>query len=107
MKDEDGEWLEGQQNLCILIRDYFIVLFTTNDNEVDSGDFLGAVNSYVNVEQNEELTKEFSQEEFTAASKQMHSDTSAGHDGFNPAFYQRCWNTVGEDVFREAKQWLV
>ena len=30
---------------------------------------------------------------------QMHLDKSPGPDGFNPAFYQRFWDLVGDDVY--------
>lgn len=56
--------------------------------------------------QNEELTKEFSMEEFSIAIKQMHLDKSPGPDDFNPGFYQNCWSKVGLTIFAEGCKWL-
>lgn len=36
----------------------------------------------------------------------MRPNKSPGPDGFNPAFYQKIWNVVGEDVFLACTKWL-
>ena len=36
----------------------------------------------------------------------MHPDKSLGPDGFNPAFYQRFWDIVGDDVYRDGLEWM-
>ena len=37
---------------------------------------------------------------------QMHPDKSPGPDGFNPAFYQRFWDLIGDDVYRDSLEWM-
>lgn len=105
-KGDDGIWVKYQSNLGRLIGNYFTNLFTTSKNEVEGNWFFGAVFKRITVEQNDELVRDFSMNELKKAIKQMHIDKLSGLNGFNPAFYQHCWPTVGEDIFREAKHWL-
>lgn len=62
--------------------------------------------SVITAGQNTDLIRDFTREEFQLAIKQMHPDKAPGPDGFNPAFFQRCWETVGNDIFLEGKRWL-
>ena len=36
----------------------------------------------------------------------MHPDKAPGPDGFNPAFYQRFWPLLGNDVYQTCSKWL-
>ncbi|CAN0857942.1 hypothetical protein LINGRAHAP2_LOCUS7002 [Linum grandiflorum] len=36
----------------------------------------------------------------------MDPNKSPGPDGFNPRFYQRFWDLVGDDVFSTCSAWL-
>ena len=36
----------------------------------------------------------------------MHPNKSPGPDGFNPAFYQRFWDLVGDDVYLDSLDWM-
>ena len=36
----------------------------------------------------------------------MHPEKSPGPNGFNPAFYQRYWSTVGNDVVRLCQEFF-
>lgn len=46
------------------------------------------------------LNRDFSAEEVEKAVRNMGSFKAPGPDGFQPIFYQRCWETVGESVIR-------
>lgn len=59
---------------------------------------LDCVQTHVTPEQNDQLTQEFTAEEVKGALFSMHSDKSLGPDGMNPAFYQRFWNIIGNDI---------
>lgn len=37
-------------------------------------------------------------EEIWEAVRNLPKDSAAGNDGFTGAFFQACWNTIGEDV---------
>jgi hypothetical protein len=49
------------------------------------------------------LDGSFSMEEITAVLKDMPSDHAPGPDGFNGAFFKRCWPIIKEDILRSCK----
>ncbi|KAM6558835.1 uncharacterized protein LOC133033269 [Cannabis sativa] len=59
---------------------------------------LDGVRPSVSREQNDELLLPISEEEVRSALFQMHPDKSPGPDGMTPAFYQKHWSIVGQDV---------
>ncbi|KAH9684396.1 reverse transcriptase domain-containing protein [Citrus sinensis] len=60
--------------------------------------FLQCVATKVTSEHNSMLLAPFSAIEVKDAVFGMHPDKSPGPDGMNPAFYQKFWHIVGEDV---------
>ncbi|KAK9095100.1 hypothetical protein Scep_026569 [Stephania cephalantha] len=70
-----------------------------NSSNVDSEAIIGAVQPNVNHDMSEFLTRPFTLEEFKKALFDMYSDKSPEPDGFNPTFYQKCWDVVGHDIF--------
>lgn len=103
LPNDDGIWLEGQDGLCSLV---FTGLFTPSEAIGVKSDFLNSVGCMVTEAQNADLGREFTEEEFKRAIKPMHPDKAPAPDGFNPAFYQRYWETVGSDIFTEGVNWL-
>lgn len=69
-------------------------------------EFIESIEQLVTSGQHEELIRDFSEEEFKRAIKQMHPDKAPGPGGFNPAFYQKCWDLVEKEIFAEGVQWL-
>ncbi|XP_057853365.1 uncharacterized protein LOC131063529 [Cryptomeria japonica] len=49
---------------------------------------------------NEILNAIFSREEIKEAVFQLHPNKDSGPDGFQTGFYQRCWDFMGEDIFK-------
>ena len=47
---------------------------------------------------NDDLLKEFKEEEVWQALKQMHPTKSPGPDGMSPIFFQKYWDAVGPQV---------
>lgn len=47
-----------------------------------------------------DLDEDFSMEEIMAVLKDMPSDHASGPDGFNGAFFKKCWNTIKGDILR-------
>lgn len=78
----------------------------TNNELVKLEPILHNVDKLVTDEDNFSLTRPFTLEEFQIAVSQMHLDKSPGPDGFNPAFFQNFWVTVGKDVFKDYMSWL-
>lgn len=102
LKNDDGSWVENQVSLCNLIANYFTNLFLPTEVNVGDYSFLDPIGRVITVDQNQELTRDFSIKEFKEALFQMHPDKSPGPDGF----FQNCWDMVGEDVFRNGVKWL-
>lgn len=106
LKDENGIWVEGQLSLCGVVKSYFQQIFEAPSNIQREAHFLDVVEQIITPSQNLELVSDFKKEEFRVAINQMHGDKAPGPNGFNPSFYQKCWSTVGDEVFNSCKSWL-
>lgn len=104
LKDNNGVQITDQESMSIVVRDYFLKLFSHVNNNPD--DSPGAMENVITETQNADLVAEFTFEEFSVAVKEMHLDKSAGPDGLNPAFYQNFWNLLGREVFQCCVKWL-
>ncbi|KAL6578159.1 hypothetical protein OROMI_010487 [Orobanche minor] len=66
--------------------------------EVDLETVIECIDPRLNINENQELIWEFTENEAKDAIFAMHPDKSSGPDGMNPAFYQKFWNIVDKDV---------
>lgn len=96
LKAEDGEWRDWDNGLQNVITEYYSTLFT--DSNADWTEVVGSVSSRITDEHNAVLLEPIADSEVRDALFQMHPDKSPGPDGMTPAFYQRHWSIVGEDV---------
>ncbi|KAH9684395.1 reverse transcriptase domain-containing protein [Citrus sinensis] len=96
LRNDQGEWCANSDEVDALIVDYFKGLFTAG--EVQTAEVLQCVATKVTSEHNSMLLAPFSAIEVKDAVFGMHPDKSPGPDGMNPAFYQKFWHIVGEDV---------
>lgn len=96
LKDDNGTWHDWQHDFGELIGNYYEHLFLLN--EVFCDEVLEIIGSRISMVQNEMLTESFTAEEVRIAVFSMHPDKSPGPDGMNPAFYQRFWKIIGNDV---------
>lgn len=85
LETDTGERVEDHEGMCQIVKDYFTGVFACS-NDVNVQDSSSA--NVVTAEQNSELVKEVTYEEFSLAIKQMHPDKASGPDGLNPAFFQ-------------------
>ncbi|KAK9217220.1 hypothetical protein WN943_005845 [Citrus x changshan-huyou] len=79
-----------------LISHYFSHLFATVGGY--NIEVLDCVEKKITDDQNSVLLVPFTENDVKVALFDMHPDKSPGPDGMNSVFYQRFWNTVGEDV---------
>lgn len=84
------------------MEEYFRKMFTAEGTEMKS--ILAGVRQSITETQNEVLTTQVSGEEVHKALFSMNPDKAPGPDGFTPAFYQKCWSIVGEDVVATVRQ---
>lgn len=104
LKDDNDEMVTDHDNMCTVVKEYFVKLFGQAAN-VQESNYITA-EAVISDVQNKRLEKEFTFEEFSTALKQMHPDKSAGPDGLNPAFYQHFWGLFGKEVYQCCVNWL-
>ncbi|CAN0903097.1 Transposon TX1 uncharacterized 149 kDa protein [Linum grandiflorum] len=102
--DDAGNWQETNEELANTARSYFMALFTSQGSNPDP--VTSAVSPMISSADNDALTKPFSKEEFRNALFAMDPNKAPGPDGFNPGFYQRFWDLIGDDVFSTCNSWL-
>lgn len=100
LKKNETQWVTDAQELEKLAVDYFKRLYSLEDVDIDTQ--MLRERRFVGLTRQEEmdLNKTFSAEEVEKAVRAMGSFKAPGPDGFQPVFYQRCWETVGESVIR-------
>ena len=101
---DKGEWVQTDKDIQRVAIDYFKDLYSYSPCKYD--EVLDCVDVRIKREENTALLLPFSKDEFKEAIIQMHPDKSPGPDGFNPAFYQRFWDLIGDDVYRDSLEWM-
>ena len=97
INDSEGRWREGYEEVEDVILKYFTEIYsTTFPTEFEAS--LGAIDRRVSEAMNDELLKEFKEEEVWQALMQMHPTKSSGPDGMSPIFFQKYWDVVGPQV---------
>ncbi|XXG86091.1 hypothetical protein AAC387_Pa11g1056 [Persea americana] len=96
LHSNQGHWCSTPDEIDSMIVEYFRNLFTSGGCQ--SEELLNCVEMKVTSEQNSMLLAPFSAIEVKEALFGMHPDKSPGPNGMNPAFYQKFWHIVGEDV---------
>ena len=101
---DKGDYVQTDEDIQRVADDYFHDLYSNSPCKYD--EVLDCVDVRIKREENTALLLPFSKKEFKEAIMQMHPDKSPGPDGFNPAFYQRFWDLVGDDVYRDSLEWM-
>lgn len=100
LRDEDDRWVSDRVELEELAIKYFKRLYSLEDvDEVRDGLSKEGFVQLTNAEQND-LNKPFLVEEVVVAVKSMGKFKAPGPDGYQPVFYQECWEVVGSSVTR-------
>ncbi|KAG7564109.1 Ribonuclease H domain [Arabidopsis suecica] len=99
LKDDEGRWVVESQELEKLAVDYYQRLYSMVDidQEVDSLPKEGFTRL---TQELQELNKPFSPKEIENSVRSMGKYKAPGPDGFQPVFYQHCWEVVGPSVVR-------
>ncbi|CAA7036129.1 unnamed protein product [Microthlaspi erraticum] len=100
LKNEEGVWLSDALELKRLAIEYFQRLYSLHDVDlvVDTLTNEGFVD--LTSEDLQGVETRFSEEEVVRAVRSMGRFKAPGPDGYQPVFYQQCWDEVGESVVR-------
>lgn len=100
LKNDDGNWIADPTELEKLAVDYFSRLYSLTDvNQIVDG---LPYDGFVQIleEDKTDMNKPFTDAEVVRAVRSMGKFKAPGPDGFQPVFYQHCWEVVGESVLR-------
>ncbi|KAG7578919.1 Reverse transcriptase domain [Arabidopsis thaliana x Arabidopsis arenosa] len=100
LKNDEEHWISNSQELEKLALDYYTRLYSMIDVDpiVDRLPQQGFV--ALSPADRTELSRSFVAEEVEKAIRSMGKFKSPGPDGYQPIFYQQCWETVGESVIK-------
>ncbi|CAA7059442.1 unnamed protein product [Microthlaspi erraticum] len=100
LQNEDGVWLSTTMELESLAVEYFCRLYSLDDVEQEVAALPLEGFTQLTSDEIDSLRKPFTEEEIVMAVRQMGSYKAPGPDGFQPVFYQKCWEEVGASVKR-------
>jgi hypothetical protein len=105
VQDEEGAWWSEQEDMGAAFSQYFQNLFTSKGS-VGLEECIKVVPTRVTPPKNEELLREFTDDEVDRALFQMHPVRAPGPDGFGVCFFQKHWETIGGTVRRTVLEFL-
>lgn len=100
LKDEAGNWVSDPKVLEVLAVEYFWRLYSLDDVEQQVEALSRRGFASISLADYMILNKPFLPEEIGVAVRSMGSFKARGPDGFQPVFYQKSWDMVGESVSR-------
>ncbi|CAA7024805.1 unnamed protein product [Microthlaspi erraticum] len=100
LKDNDGQWVSSQPELESLAVGYYKKLYSMDDVEAAVEELPPEGFSVLTRDELKLLDRPFVPTDVVAAVWSMGKYKAPGLDGFQPVFYQDCWDTVGGSVQR-------
>lgn len=109
IKNSAGVWLDSPQEIAAHASEFFQALFSEDaalppTQEID--DFLNLLTPGVSDADNAKLLAPVSIEEVRRIVFLMDSESAPGPDGFSGAFFQSCWDIVGQDVLAAVQEFM-
>jgi hypothetical protein len=103
LRDNTGEWIEDTEALKGLVRQFYIDLFSEDNMVRDS---VVSWNTYPNNIENHhnKLNATIDFMECKKALFDMSPYKAPGEDGYPALFFQKCWDTIADSLFRYVNQ---
>ncbi|CAL1358518.1 unnamed protein product [Linum trigynum] len=95
LQNNEGAWIEDQDTLQKMSRDFYIELFTA---ETDTAQNFCADFRIPEANSLSRLASVPTVEEIRSIIRNMGSLKAPGKDGFHAIFYKRCWNTIQAEL---------
>ena len=105
IKDDNGDWKEGQEEVPQVIVDYYQSLYTASETQ-NVDDCVQNILSRITKETNEDLSRPVLDEEIKKAAFSLGALKTLGGDGLNGLFFQQHWDVVGADVCEAIKSFF-
>ncbi|KAL8150827.1 hypothetical protein V2J09_020635 [Rumex salicifolius] len=104
--DDADQWIHNPRDLEDLVVGHFHDIYTVPANELHP--ILTPYGLFPPLEASRwaEFSKEFSNDEIVGAVRGMGGLKALGSDDFQPIFYHRCWEHVGESVILEVRRFF-
>ncbi|XP_025693017.1 uncharacterized protein [Arachis hypogaea] len=103
LRDETGQWTQGEANIMRLVERHFTKLFTSEGNR-NLEECVTEIPKRVTTKMNEELMAIITDEEIKEAVFSMGGLKAPGPDGLNGMFYQQHWKILSREVCGVVKQ---
>ena len=103
--DDEDVWQEEEDKVEEIVVGYYRTLFRTN-NLTNFTELLAAIQRKVTPVMNQQLTREYSEQEVKVTLKQMYPLKAPGPDGMPPLFFQHFWPTCGDVVSKTVLDFL-
>lgn len=100
LKNNEGLWVSQTEDLEELAMNYYKKLYSMEDTSQDGGTLPSGGFIRLSREEMLGLGKPFSSTEVENSIRKMGRFKALGPDGYQPIFYQQCWDTVGPSVTR-------
>lgn len=105
MKNDEGVWVENEEEKRGMIAQYFKTLFSSNRGN-NSDQLLDVVERKVTEDMNELLTSAYRSEEIKEALDSIGDLKAPGPDGMPAVFYKNFWDLMGEKITSEVQEIL-
>jgi hypothetical protein len=102
LKDDVGVWYDAPSAMERMATSYFKELFTRDPN-LNADNLTSLFHEKVTTQMNDDLCRDFSEEEISDALFQIGPLKAPGTDGFPACFFQRNWDTLKAEVINGVK----
>ncbi|XP_048502731.1 uncharacterized protein LOC125498546 [Beta vulgaris subsp. vulgaris] len=105
--DINGTWVEGEKVAEAFIEYYKGLLGTAKEGSSMTCAEIIAQGPCLNLEQQEDLMREITDDEIQQALFSIPVDKSPGPDGFGTTFYKASWEIIGNDIITAVKDFFI